>query len=493
MLIGNDQVVAFERLSSDSNPLHVDPVHARSTPFGRPVVYGMCAVLIGLARWAEGRSFQIVSIRGRFGKPLFEGEPYDLEITEAAAKVRLEFLKGSTVQTSVSFRWDDYSCDGRRDYSVESRFQPVPFAHDNDLTAALERWEDRRVPYSIRTDVAAALLPEFGLRPGQIPLDQLNALLGSSYFVGMELPGRRALYTGFEFQFERDRGARPAQGFEFHLSLPERDERLNRFSIRGRGTGIQSFCLTAYQRPDPVRYDIEHIRAAVGESAAFKDKVVFVSGAARGFGSVVSQMFALQGATVILNYRSNREDAERIAREITSRNRTACCLAADVASPTGCRKLREEITHRFGRVDILIANAFPHIPTKAFLDQSPAEFSEFLQASVSTCVPLIYELLPLVPKGGMVMEISTIYTRRPKAQFAHYIAAKSAVEGLMRALAAEFEDRRFVVVRPPRMLTDQTNVTFDLSPAVSAIEVGRRLLDALREADPAHNLAELDL
>src|SRR5206468_7840790 len=107
MRIGHAQVVAFQRLSSDSNPLHVDPVYARSTQFGRPVVYGMCVVLMGLARWAEGRSFQIVSIRGRFGQPLFEGEQYDLEITEDAAKVKLEFVKGSTVLSSVSFGWED--------------------------------------------------------------------------------------------------------------------------------------------------------------------------------------------------------------------------------------------------------------------------------------------------------------------------------------------------------------------------------------------------
>ena len=56
MVIQREQMEAFARLSHDHNPLHEDPAYSRSTQFGRPVVYGMCAVLVSLARWADGRT-----------------------------------------------------------------------------------------------------------------------------------------------------------------------------------------------------------------------------------------------------------------------------------------------------------------------------------------------------------------------------------------------------------------------------------------------------
>jgi hypothetical protein len=63
----------------------------------------------------------------------------------------------------------------------------------------------------------------------------------------------------------------------------------------------------------------------------------------------------------------------------------------------------------------------------------------------------------------------------------------------MRALALEFRDLRFLIVRPPRMLTDQTNLALDLSPPLPAVEVGRRFLNALLNFRSPGNLSEINL
>ena len=127
------------------------------------------------------------------------------------------------------------------------------------------------------------------------------------------------------------------------------------------------------------------------------------------------------------------------------------------------------------------------------MDQTTGEFLRFLETSIATTVTLLRELLPLVPQGGIVMLISTRYTLEPKAQFSHYVASKSCLEALMRSLALEFPDQKFVIARPPRMLTDQTNLAFDLSPPVSAVAVARELIEAIGQLDSASNLVEFDL
>ena len=77
------QMSAFKALSGDDNPLHCDEDFSRTTPFGAPIVYGMAAVVWALARWANGRSFRLNSLRGRFNKPLYPNTPYRLEFGSA--------------------------------------------------------------------------------------------------------------------------------------------------------------------------------------------------------------------------------------------------------------------------------------------------------------------------------------------------------------------------------------------------------------------------
>jgi polyketide synthase PksN len=142
---------------------------------------------------------------------------------------------------------------------------------------------------------------------------------------------------------------------------------------------------------------------------------------------------------------------------------------------------------------MLISNAFPPIMARSFLEQDVYEFLRFCEQSISSNVTLLHELLPLISMGGIIMQISTIFAQIPKPQYTHYITAKSALEGLMRALAVEFRDQKFYIVRPPRMLTDQTNLAFDLTPPISAIEVGRRMLDVFSKDHGPGNLTEINL
>lgn len=491
----NDQLRAFETLSQDRNPIHNDPTYARATQFGRPVVYGMCGVLVGLGNWARGRAFRLTRMEGRFAMPLFEQVEYELKISEEGDQVVIQYLEVGNVQMSYRFAWQERDPAEARIAPVQTpaSFQPLAAASDIELAAALARWQGRDCSYSVRLECLSQLLPKLCLEPAQMPLEQLNALMGSSYLVGMEVPGRQALYSGFKFEFELGADAAYAAAFQFRNVSTEWDSRFNRFSVSGGGSGLRSFSLSAFQRPKHVRYAIEDVHRAVGQSDLLKNKVIFISGAARGFGAVLAKMFALQAANVFVNYRSDSLEAEAIAAEVRPWNSQTFPIAGDVSKAEDCRQIRTEIERRFGRIDLLVCNAFPQIPAEGFWEQGSGKFMRFLERAAATTVPLLNELMPLVPKGGIVLLVSTCYTREPEARFSHYIAAKSCLEGLMRTLAVELPDRKFVIVRPPRMLTDQTNLVVDLTPPVSAVTVARELMENLGRLDNSSNLAEMDL
>jgi acyl dehydratase len=95
----------FSTLSGDLNPLHMDASYAKLTPFGRPVLHGMAAVLEALGRWTSNIAqvnFVMRSIKIQFRKPLFWGVELELR-TSAIVKntFRLEWVRGESLYLRI--------------------------------------------------------------------------------------------------------------------------------------------------------------------------------------------------------------------------------------------------------------------------------------------------------------------------------------------------------------------------------------------------------
>ncbi len=463
----HEQLSCFRDLSYDNNPLHWDQLYSRQTQFGRPIVQGICAVLYGLGKWGNGRKFRIASIQAQFKKPLYPDEIYDLNISEAGNQVTIRFLRGPSLRTEIVFTW--------------STFQ-------NDEPGIPHHFSAGNVEYILNRSALPSFRTYFGIDQSQMPFEQLNGLLWSSYFVGMETPGKQALFTGCKFTFNESwNGDSPG---ELKIAV---DERFNEVTVQGRGPGITSFLIHAFRRPLPVSYNIAEILSEVGKSENYKGKTVFISGASRGFGAVLAKAYSLQSATVILNYRSCKDEVENVLSEITANHGRAVILKGDVANASDCREMSEFIEREFGFIDALVNNAYPHIDYELFLEKSPEDFMSFLRDSFAMTYQLTHHLLPRINLGGTIINISTAYTQMPSRGFSHYVASKEAVEGLTRALAAEFADFKFIIARPPRMKTDQTNLPYDRTPSISPIPVARKLLRSLANLSGKQNLFEVDL
>ena len=86
-------------------------------------------------------------------------------------------------------------------------------------------------------------------------------------------------------------------------------------------------------------------------------KVAVVTGASKGIGASIAGALAEEGASVVVNYASSKQDAERVVAEIAARGGKAIAVQADVSKPAHIERLFSEAKRSFGRLDILVNNA----------------------------------------------------------------------------------------------------------------------------------------
>lgn len=471
--IARSQVEAFLDFSRDRNPLHWDEAYARRTPFGQIVVPGMCAVLCGLGRGFAASSGHIDRIRGAFRKPLFLDEEYTVQVSDTPhGELLINVGRGQSVSTEIRVSYS--SPDETRIASADSA---EPTLH----AGRAEAYSAENVRYSPAAASRPSLMRLFGLAPTLLSAGRLSALAWGSFVVGMEYPGRQALFSMFDFVF--DDAAQDNDNCE--LVFPRisgyLDERFRRATLAGEGRGtVRKFALAAYVRPEPVEYGLDEVASAfTAVDERFRDKKVLVTGGTRGFGAVLSRGFLLSGSHVIATYHKEAQAGRDLESEGASRTRRVVACPIDLTSEDDCYRLASRVRETFGTLDIVVHNAALPVRPRAFLEQSPAEFSAFVEPSIRMMSQLCYTVLPCIRPGGFFIGVSSAYTRELPQLFSHYVCYKIALEGLMQALAKEFTSLQFVVARPPRMLTDQTNLPFALESVVSAVPIARKLLDGL--------------
>ncbi|MBI3558135.1 MAG: SDR family NAD(P)-dependent oxidoreductase [Deltaproteobacteria bacterium] len=487
MKFTKEQVVLFQRLSGDRNPLHVDPDYARRTQFGQPVVYGICGVIVALGQWADGRAFRLRSIAADFRKPLYLDTEYRTETIEQAGVVTAKYWRGDTLQAKITFVPE--LLDARQD----DTYKPSGFvARAEPADSLATSYHAERVAYTFDTSASRRMGSVLGLEFGQLSHGQLNAILWSSYQVGMEYPGKQALFSELKIKFDENP---TCDEFVLEKVTGTFDDRMNEVTIAAKGSGVESLSLRAFRRPRKVDYGIGDVAGALtGTSARFDGKTVLVTGANRGFGAVLAKAFALQGAHVLINCReSGISEAMDVRSQIEEAGARATLVTGDVASEKDCHDMVARIAAANPGLDYLIHNAVPNFDLQAFLKHAPADLEQSVSRVLAMTSHLTRECLPRLLPGARIIAISSCTTKIPVPNFTHYISAKCAVEGLVRGLSTEFQKLTFVIARPPRMLTDQTNFAFDRNKPEQATDVAARLLDRLSRLDGNLNFHEIDL
>jgi 3-oxoacyl-[acyl-carrier protein] reductase len=170
----------------------------------------------------------------------------------------------------------------------------------------------------------------------------------------------------------------------------------------------------------------------------FAGKVALVTGAGKNIGRTIALDLAANGASLVVNGRSDRGAVDGVVAEINAAGGQAIGCMADVADPVQVQAMIETAVAAFGGLDILVSNAGLRRQT-AFLEMSLAEWREILSVALDGAFILCRAAVPhmLGRGGGGIVALSGISTHVGTPQRCHVSASKAGLEGLIRALAIE--------------------------------------------------------
>src|SRR3982074_3707570 len=165
-------------------------------------------------------------------------------------------------------------------------------------------------------------------------------------------------------------------------------------------------------------------------------KVAIVTGAGRNIGRAIALALAEGGASLVVNARSNRAEAEAVAREIEAAGGKALVHIGDVADATAVQAMADTAVKLFGGIDILINNAALR-REKPFAEMSYAEWREILDVTLDGAFHCAKACLPALRKSGAgsIVNIGGLSAHTGAGNRAHVITAKAGIVGLTRALA----------------------------------------------------------
>ncbi|HEX5255475.1 MAG TPA: mycofactocin-coupled SDR family oxidoreductase [Mycobacterium sp.] len=173
------------------------------------------------------------------------------------------------------------------------------------------------------------------------------------------------------------------------------------------------------------------------------NKVVVVTGAAKGTGRVHCARFADEGADVIaLDAESTAGELSDTAREVEDRGRRCATGLADVRILAAVTAAIDAGVAELGRLDVVVANAGVHLPGAPSWELDPHVWQRTLDINLTGVWHTIRASVPHIgDRGGSVVIISSTSGLRGLPNTAHYTASKHAVVGLARTLANELGPR----------------------------------------------------
>jgi 3-oxoacyl-[acyl-carrier protein] reductase len=174
-------------------------------------------------------------------------------------------------------------------------------------------------------------------------------------------------------------------------------------------------------------------------------KVAVVTGASKGIGAGIARALGEAGASVVVNYASDKTGAEKAVADIKARGGKAIAVQGDVSKAPDVKRLFDETRKAFGKLDVLVNNAgvYKFAPIE---ETSEAEYQRQFGTNVLGPLLATREALPLFgSEGGSVINISSIVSRMGLPGSAIYAGTKGALDTITQVLASELGPRKIRV------------------------------------------------
>ena len=210
-------------------------------------------------------------------------------------------------------------------------------------------------------------------------------------------------------------------------------------------------------------------------------KVALITGASRGIGRGIAQVFAEEGADVAVNYVASAQAAEDVAAWIRGKGRRAAAVKADVANRAEVEAMFDQVWKELGPIDILVNNA--GIETIVpFLDLTDEQWTRLVDVNLRgewLCAQVFCRCVVAEGRKGNIVNIGSVQAGKVLPGRTHYAPTKLGLEALTRNMSAEMTPLgiRVNCVHPGLIDTDMTAWVMkraDILPGILAqISLGR--------------------
>jgi 3-oxoacyl-[acyl-carrier protein] reductase len=174
-------------------------------------------------------------------------------------------------------------------------------------------------------------------------------------------------------------------------------------------------------------------------------KVAVVTGASKGIGADIARGLAKQGASVVVNYASSKEGADKVVAEIASHGGKAVAIQGSVTSEADVKRLFAETSKAFGKLDILVNNAgvYTFTPIEEITEEG---YHSIFNTNVLGTLLATREAVKLFgDNGGSIINIGSAVTELHPPTSVVYTATKGAVDAITRVLSKELGPKKIRV------------------------------------------------
>lgn len=169
-------------------------------------------------------------------------------------------------------------------------------------------------------------------------------------------------------------------------------------------------------------------------------KTALVTGGSRGIGRAVSLKLAEAGCDIAVIYHTSQDEADEVCSHIRTLGRKAIAISADVGVPESVVEAFTIFRGEFPSVEIVVSNAATGVLRPA-LELTLKHWRRCLETNALALNLLAQQAVPLMPKGGRIIALSSLGASRAIPHYAFIGASKAALESVVRSLAQELGPR----------------------------------------------------
>jgi len=171
-------------------------------------------------------------------------------------------------------------------------------------------------------------------------------------------------------------------------------------------------------------------------------KTVIITGASRGIGRGIAEVFAKQGANIAFTYRSSDEKAKALEDELSANGRKVKGYKSDASNFEAAQQLAVEVLEEFGSIDVLVNNA-GITKDGLLMRMSEDDFDRVMDINMKSVFNMTKAVLRpmLKQRKGSIINMSSVVGVKGNAGQANYSASKAAINGFTKSTALELGSR----------------------------------------------------